>query len=183
MAATAGRLFGALIASACVTATLAGASPAAPKRCPMSSFVLRLGPYVSEATGQHTLALRLVNRSGSSCVLDGYPDVRLSDRLGLVPFVIRHGGDQMITSHRPMPVVVPPRRAAVVALNHYRCDRGGLRAATRVQMRFADRRQTGTASVTITDPYRTPDYCGAGDAGSILTVSPFESTLQAALGG
>jgi Domain of unknown function (DUF4232) len=151
--------------------------------CRMSQFALAFGPQISEATGQHTLALRLVNRGAKSCVVNGYPRVTSFDRAGLIPFAIRHGGDQMITAHGPARVLVRPDRAAFVLLNHYRCDRGGLRAATTVRLGLPGTKPAATASIKITDPYRRPNYCGKGDPGSTLTVSPFESTLRAALSG
>jgi Protein of unknown function (DUF4232) len=176
-------LIATLIPGAWVAGSSAIVSSQAPTTCRMSNFALRLGPWVSEATGQHTLALRLVSRSASSCVVKGYPSVRLSDRAGAIPFLIRHGGDQMITSRPPRRVLVRPGRSAFVLLNHYRCDRGGLRAATVVKIGLAAHPRGGTASLRITDPYRMPNYCGPGDPGSTLTVSPFEPTLRAALSG
>jgi Protein of unknown function (DUF4232) len=176
-------LVGALILGVSVDGSSAVAGSDAPTTCRLSALVLRLGPYVSEATGQHTLALRLVSRSASSCTVKGYPSVRLGDRAGPIPFLIRHGGDQMITSRPPTRVVVRPGRAAFVLLNHYRCDRGGLRGASVVKIGLAGHARSRTASLRITNPYRMPNYCGPGDPGSILTVSPFEPTLGAALKG
>ena len=37
------------------------------------------------------------------------------------------------------------------------------------------------ASIVVTDRYRQPNYCGKGDPGSVLTVSPLEPTLKEAL--
>jgi len=159
----------------------AGSKPLAP--CRLAAFALRLGPKVSEATGQHTDALRLVNRSGSSCSLDGYPSVRLSDGGGHVPFLIRDGGDQMITSHRPTSFVVRPGRSAWVLLNHYRCDQRDLRGATTVRIGVAGHKRAGAVSLRITDQDRVLSYCGPGDPGSIVAVSPFEPTFRAGFSG
>jgi hypothetical protein len=167
----------------CLTAAAAVAARATLAGCRMSQFAVALGPRISEATGQHTLALRLVNRTAAGCVLMGYPDVKTYDRVGSIPFLIRHGGDQMITSHRPEVVVVRSNRAVFVLLNHYRCDLGGLRGATRVSIGLPGAPRVETASVRITNPYRGLDYCGKGDPGSTLTVSPFEPTVRAALRG
>jgi len=160
---------------------VAGSAPLA--TCRMSQFALAFGPQISEETGQHTLALRLVNRGAKSCVVNGYPKVTSYDRAGPIPFAIRHGGDQMITSQGPARVVVRPDRAAFVLLNHYRCDLGGLRSATTVRIGLPRARRVAAASIKITDPYRRLDYCGKGDPGSTLTVSPFEPTLGAARSG
>jgi hypothetical protein len=160
---------------------VAGSAPLA--ACHMSQFVLTLGPEISEATGQHTVSLRLVNREAASCVVNGYPRVTSYDRAGPIPFAIRHGGDQMITSRAPARVIVRPGRAAFVLLNHYRCDLGGLRSATTVRIGLPGTQRIATAWIKITDPYKRLDYCGKGDPGSTLTVSPFEPTLRAALSG
>ncbi len=156
--------------------------------CPLSHFAVTPGPYVSEATGQHTLALRLENRGSVVCVLDGYPRVTLYDAAGVLPFVIRRGGDQMITSDLPKPVKITPNGRAFLVINKYRCDNGALRGTRRIEI-SSGRQASNRASITFSNPqtlpmpYRIPDYCGRGDPGSTLTVSPFVGTLRAALAG
>jgi hypothetical protein len=56
-----GGLAGALLLSVYLTAPVFAAKSASPTTCRISQFVLSLGPEISEATGQHTLALRLVS--------------------------------------------------------------------------------------------------------------------------
>jgi hypothetical protein len=107
----------------------------------------------------------------------------LYDHAGAIPFRIRNGGDQMITHDRPTRFVVRAGGNAWVVLNHYRCDLGDKRGATSVRMGPAVPAPGAATFVTITDPYRRLAYCGQGDPGSILAVSPFEPTLRAALGG
>ena len=158
-----------------------GAAGAAPAKCRLAHFALALGPEISEATGQHTLALRLINRGSLGCVLDGYPTVSLSDQRGAIPFSVHHGGDQMVTPRPPSRVLVRVGGGAFVVLNQYRCDRGGHRAAKRLRLGLPRTTAADTASISITDHYRQPNYCGKGDPGSILTVSPFEPTLRDAL--
>ena len=159
--------------------------------CRLSRFVVTLGPYVSEATGQHTLALRLENRGAVTCVLDGYPRLTLYDAGGPIPFAIRRGGDQMISSDPPQPVEVLPGGQALILMNKYRCDRGaapGSRGTRRIRI-SSGHPGSGSASIIFDDrqaipmPYRIPDYCGRGDPGSTLTVSPFVRTVRAAVGG
>ncbi len=159
------------------------AGSASSPACGMSVLTLGIGPEISEATGQNTLALRLVNRMATSCFLKGYLNVVAYDRRGMIPFTVRHGGDQMITPRRPTRVVVRRNRAAFVLLNHYRCDRGNLREATSLRIRLKGITDTESTSLKIAGPYRTLSYCGRGDPGSILTVSPFEPTIRAALRG
>jgi hypothetical protein len=184
-------LVGLFLAALWVAAAGSRAQPVAAP-CRLSQFAVSLGPYVSEATGQHTLALRLANRGSRTCVLDGYPRVMLYDAAGAIPFVIRHGGDQMISSRPPKPVVVRPGGRAFVVINKYRCDRGavpGTRGTRRIRISSGTRAAAGSASITFGDlhtipmPYRIPDYCGRGDPGSTLAVSPFVGTVRAALGG
>jgi Protein of unknown function (DUF4232) len=146
----------------------------------MSDFTLGIGPRISEATGQDTTALRLVNRKVATCFLRGYPNVTAYDRQGMIPFLVRHGGDQMITSRPPTRVVVRRNRAAFVLLNHYRCDLGDQRTPTSVRITLAGRTSTESASLKLTVANSRLRYCGKGDPGSILTVSPFEPTLRAA---
>jgi hypothetical protein len=161
---------------------------AAPAPCRLSQFAVSVGPYVSEATGQHTLALRLAYRGSRTCVFDGYPRVTVYDAAGAIPFVITHR-DQMISSRPPNPVVVRRGGRAFLVMNKYRCDRGPVAGtATRRISISSGTHPAGSASITfgglrtIPLPYRIPDYCGAGDPGSTLAVSPFVGTVRAALG-
>ena len=87
----------------------------------------------------------------------------------------------MISSRPPRRVLVRPHRAAFVVLNHYRCDRGNLRSAKVVAVARAGTSAAGSRSISITDPLRRSSYCGKGDPGSTLVVSPFVSSLEAAL--
>jgi hypothetical protein len=133
----------------------------------------------------------LENRGSVTCVLDGYPQVTLYDARRLIPFAVRRGGDQMISSKPPESVKVPAGGRAFVVINKYRCDRGaapGSRGTRRIRI-SSGAPGTGSASISFGDrpaipmPYRIPDYCGKGDPGSTLTVSPFVATVQAAIGG
>ena len=93
-----------------------------PPSCRILNLALALGPDISPATGQRPLSLRLVNRARSACLLSGYPSLKFRDRAGAIPFLIRRGGDQMVTSRPPARVLVRAGRAAFVVLNKYRCD-------------------------------------------------------------
>ena len=133
---------------------------------------------VGEATGQNTVVVRLVNHR-RSCLLHGYPTVRLRDTRGLIAFKIHRGGDQMVTSAPPKRLVVAPGHAAVVGLNNYRCDLGVKRTATDLFLAAPDAQRAGTW-LHLSLRHRLA-YCGVGDPGSVLTVSPFEPTIAAAL--
>lgn len=176
-------LFGCLSTGAAASSTAA----TRPVPCRLSKFAVSLGPYVSEATGQHTLALRLVNDGPTTCVVEGYPPVRLYDRAGAIPFLINHHGDQTISPRPPRPVVVHPGNPVFVVLNKYRCDALSLRSTRRIAIGPTSSRTPGVASIVFTHPstspfpYRIPDYCGKGDPGSIISVSPFVAKVEAAL--
>ena len=165
-----------------VHGSAAGSGTASPA-CRMSDLAVQIGPGISEKTGQNTLALRLVNRGAASCFVRGYPSVVAYDRQGAIPFVVRHGGDQMITRRLPTRVLIERNRAAVILLNHYRCDLGDVRTATRVTIGLASATRTPFSSVQLADADNRLRYCGPGDPGSTLTVSPFEPTIRAALRG
>jgi hypothetical protein len=160
-----------------------GVAGTATRACRMSDFTLGIGPRISEKTGQNTLALRLVNRRAATCFVRGYPNVKVYDRQGVIPFLVRHGGDQMLASRSPRRVVVQQNRAAFVLLNHYRCDLRDLRTATSVRIRLAGMTSTEFASLKLAVANSRLRYCGKGDPGSILTVSPFEPTIKAAMRG
>ncbi|MFL5918734.1 MAG: N-acetylmuramoyl-L-alanine amidase [Gaiellaceae bacterium] len=153
----------------------AGAEAYAPMTrttCKLAHFTLSVGFQVSPATGQHPLTLQLRN-DGPRCGVDGYPNVVLRDRHGAIPFAITHRGDQMVAARAPTRFVVDHGRSAFVMLNNYRCDLGTKRAATVVQV--------GGASLRLRDPLSRPNYCGPGDPGSTIAVSPFVRRLRDAL--
>ena len=146
--------------------------------CRIQQFAVTIGPRISEATGQHTLALRLTNH-GSSCTLFGIPVLWFEDVHGRIPFQIRTGGDQMITPTTALPVQVRTDGSAWVVINHYRCDLGDKGAASTIRIGLTAA-YTDTAHVAVPNPYEHVAYCGKGDPGSTITVAPFEPTLAAA---
>jgi Protein of unknown function (DUF4232) len=148
--------------------------------CRIQQFSVSLGRRISEATGQHTLALRLTNH-GSGCTIYGTPVIWFEDARGRIPFTVRTGTDQMIAAKYALPVQVLTDRSAWVVLNHYRCDVGVKRAADIIRIGLQDAPYPKTLTVHLRDPYSMVDYCGKGDPGSTVTVAPFEPTLTAAL--
>lgn len=189
MARTA-TLTSALLASLLLMAASSGARSALGPECRMSQFAVAIGPYVSEATQQRTLALRLVYRGDRTCVLNGYPRLTLYDARGVIPFAIRHGGDQMISSRRPRPVVARRNRAVFVVMNKSQCVHGvtaSTRGTAKIEIRAAAGSTAQAASISFrsktASPWRIPAYCGKGDPSSVLTVSPFVPTVRAALYG
>jgi hypothetical protein len=147
--------------------------------CRIQQFSVSIGRRISEATGQHTLALRLTNH-GSECTVYGTPAIWFEDARGRIPFTVRTGTDQMIAARYALPVRVPTDRSAWVVFNHYRCDVGVKRAANIIRIGLQDAVYTKTITVHLANPYSLVDYCGKGDPGSTITVAPFEPTLTAA---
>jgi len=153
--------------------------PAAGARTTCDAAQLRLsaGPDISPATGQNPEAIRLTN-TGPRCVLDGYPAVRFTDPSGsAIRFRLSQSGDQMVTAHGAHRVVVPHGGAAWVVLNKYRCDLGNHARVGEIELGLAGAGRIGTVG---------PDsagwaYCGPGDPGSTVHISPFEPRLLAAL--
>jgi hypothetical protein len=147
--------------------------------CRIQQFTVSFGRRISEATGQHTLALRLTNH-GSGCTLYGVPAMWFDDAQGRIPFEVRRGTDQMIAAPYALPVQVRRRGSAWVVINHYRCDLGPKRAANVIRIGLQDAAYPDTITVKVSNPYSMVDYCGKGDPGSTITVAPFEPTLLAA---
>jgi hypothetical protein len=134
---------------------------------------------MSEPTGQHSLSLKLTSTSGSRCVLRGYPIIALYDRDGsALPFVYTHAGDQVVTAQPPTQVNLAPGATAYVTINKYRCD-------------GADREVASVVSLAAPGgprPLRRPlrgypilAYCGPGDPGSRVAVSPVAGSFQETL--
>lgn len=133
---------------------------------------------MSEATGQHTLDVSLTNTSASTCVLEGYPVVKLVDGRGRVlDFRYSHGGDQMTTGAKPSAIYLPPQGQAWARMNKYRCDIAASDFAYEVVLGLP--RHGGQLSMTK-PRYPIFDYCQ--EAASVnVTVSPFEP-LEVLLG-
>jgi len=148
-------------------------------RCSPAQLRLGWGGRFSEPTGQHTLELTLTNTSRSGCYLFGYPGISLVDGSGRVlPLRYSRAGDQVVTSRPPGRVDLAPSDTAHVTVNKYRCDAGDLMEATVVRLIPPD--ATSWLQLTITDNVPM-DYCGPGDPGSTVYVSPVGATAGATL--
>jgi hypothetical protein len=107
----------------------------------------------------------------------GYPKVALLDSANQpLPLVIEDSGDQEVTSARPSRVDISPGSVAYVTVNKYRCDTGIVGQATSVRLTPPANTQYLQMSILENVPM---DYCGPGDPGSILHVSPVASTYLA----
>jgi hypothetical protein len=111
-------------------------------------------------------------------VLDGYPVVRFIDPGGaFIPLRLAQSGDPMVTTDRAHRVVVPHGGAAWVVLNKYRCDLDNHARVGKIQVRLAGAGRIG--ALPAADAGWA--YCGPGDPGSTVHISPFEPRLRAAL--
>jgi hypothetical protein len=113
----------------------------------------------------------LTNIGTAPCVLDGYPTVTYLDAQGdTVPFTFQHG-DQEVTSEPPESVVIKPGHAGYVLVNKYRCDLGDDGEATVLDLTPPGQAQ----SLQLSSSY---PFCGPGDPGSVVSVSPIEPDLD-----
>jgi len=127
----------------------------------------------SEPTGQHTVQLVISNTSASGCYLFGYPQVAFIDRAGhAIPFQYQTTGDQVVTSAPPGHVDLAPHGHAYVTVNKYRCDLGDVTQTSGV--RLTPPGETASLDVAITGM----PYCGLGDPGSVVHVSPVAATAS-----
>ena len=161
-------------------AAFARATPSASSPCRSSDLDLETGPPVSEPTGQHTVSLALTNRSPQACSLFGYPQVMLLDSSGqALPFEYRHQGDQVVTSAAPKQIDLAPGAVAYVTLNKYRCDLGDQAVVSSLQLLLPGDRTA--LDLSLPSGSGVFGFCGAGDPGSIVSISPLEATFGATL--
>jgi hypothetical protein len=152
-----------------------------PTPCRPSQLRIANGAELSPATGQNPLSIVLTNRSARPCVIYGYPAIAFVDAHGKrLPFRVSNSGDQMVTSRPPVAVRVLPRRSAFFVLNKYRCDRGNLKVAKKLRVALPGVHTSARLPLAI-PTYPVIAYCGRNDPGSVVTVSPIEPTLAAAL--
>ncbi len=122
-------------------------------------------------TGQNPVLLTVTNVGSRPCVLDGYPTVTFFDAQGhVVPFTFQHG-DQEVTSQPPQSVVIMPGHEGVMLVNKYRCDLPTVSDAAVMDVVPPGQTQT----LRVSSPY---PFCGPGDPGSVVAVSPIEPDLQ-----
>jgi hypothetical protein len=139
---------------------------------------MSIGPFVSEATGQHTLQIQLVNH-GSACSLKGYPTIELLDPRGrALAFTYSHKGDQMIPEASPKRVNLTTGKSAYFELNKYRCDIQAIDGAASIRVALPGSR----AATTVVFPKgtRSIDYCHEAPSLTVA-VSPIRAGRGLAL--
>ena len=146
-------------------------------RCTSSQLTVGWGGRISEPTGQHTLSLTLTNSSRAGCHLFGYPGISFVDPGGRVlPLRYVWGGDQVVTSSKPVMVDLPAGGTAYVLVNKYRCDTTDVMQGAAVRVIPPDERTFLQVSIMDNVPM---DYCGPGDPGSVVYVAPVEPSFDA----
>jgi len=140
------------------------------------SVNLRNGPF-SEPTGQNSSTVIITNTSSSGCYLFGYPVIAIFDSARRVlPFRYQTSGDQVVTSAAPRHVDLSARSLAYVTVNKYRCDLGDLMQA--IVLRLTPPGLTSSFDVSLAGNVAM-DYCGPGDPGSTVHISPVEPSFLA----
>jgi hypothetical protein len=145
-------------------------------RCQPSELRMDIGPPVSPETGEHPLLLTLTNEGPGACYLDGYPGITLYDaKTALLPLSYQRHGYQTI-GPAPRRVDIAPGSAAFVMVSKYRCDSRDLDTAVSLHLIPPD----DTTSMAVSIQGQTDlSYCGPGDPGSELDISPVEPTAAA----
>ncbi len=146
--------------------------------CTTAQLTLAPGAQVSEPTGQASILLVLTNHSSSPCFMVGYPGIGLYDGgNNLLPMSYERHGDQVVTDDTPTRVDLGPGISAFVTVNKYRCDLGDKQVAALLRLIPPDR--TGSLTLSLSGIARDMSYCGQGDPGSVLSISPVEATVAA----
>lgn len=146
--------------------------------CRAADLRLAVGGRFSEPTGQHSLSLTLTNQSQVACYLLGYPGVSLLDGANRpLPFDYKQSGDQVVTSQTPRRIDLASAGVAYVTINKYRCDLGDKGSAQALQLNLPE--DSSALAVTLVDS--SLGYCGPGDPGTTVSISPFEPTLSETL--
>lgn len=149
------------------------------KGCATSALSLHQGPRVVPHTMQLPLMLEIVNDGHSACTLAGYPRIALLSSRGRVyPFTYRDAGDVEVTGHRPSTVTLRPGGHAFVLINKSPCIATVQGQLVR-QVRLMPPGSTGALALRSLGGVLL-DYCGTGDPGHRVDVSPIVASVSAA---
>jgi hypothetical protein len=146
------------------------ASAGASKPCTSEALAVRSAEPLSPPTGRSPLALGFVNGGPASCSVDGYPDLTLLDADdNVLPFEQHHGGGMVVGAATPSRIDVPPGGTVYVVIDKYRCDLAAIADVETIHLGLPD---DGGMITVPSDDHRYA-FCGAGDPGSTIDVSPF----------
>ena len=143
--------------------------------CDGTALSLEVVDAEGYGTGQTAVLMTLRNSGPTACTLKGYPRLTALDDAGAVlPFTIHNGGSQSVTNQQPETVMIRPGDSAFVTLGKYRCDVGEKALVQEVKV-ILPHAATPIVLDLTTLGHRLA-YCGPGDPGSELAVSPVEPT-------
>jgi hypothetical protein len=142
------------------------------------ALTLKVGGTVVPKTMELPLLLELVNHGSATCTLDGYPRVQLRSASGtLYGYSYRDSGDVEVTAHKPAVVTVSPGHGAWVLLNKTPCI-GNVDGRLVHKVWLMAPGTGGYLRLTLGNVVFF-DYCGAGDPGHTIEVSPVEPSAAA----
>jgi len=176
------RAVGVGVVAACCALALgvgvAGAGAGAASVCAAGGLALEQGGRVVPKTMELPLLLELVNRGRVACTLEGYPRVQLRSSSGaLYAFSYRDGGDAEVTGSRPAVVTLRAGGGAWVLLNKTPCI-GNVDGRLARQVWLMAPRTTAFLRLRLANVVFF-DYCGPGDPGHTVDISPLEPTAAA----
>ena len=129
----------------------------------------------SAGTGQSAWLITLLNSGPTACMLRGYPRLTALGADGKVlPFRIHYGGSAAVTNEQSVAVTIRPGGKAFVTFGKYRCDVGEKALVQEVTVILPD--AATSVSLDLGALNTCLAYCGPGDPGSELAVSPVEPT-------
>ncbi|NMM32500.1 MAG: DUF4232 domain-containing protein [Phycicoccus sp.] len=143
--------------------------------CDGAALSLEVADAEGGGTGQTAVLMTVRNPGPTACMLKGYPRLTALDASGTVlPFTIHYGGSQSVTNQQPEAVTIGPGGSAFVTFGKYRCDVGDKAQVQEVKVILPN-----TSAPTVLDLTALSHdfaFCGPGDPGSELAVSPVEPT-------
>lgn len=129
-------------------------------------------------TGEMPDLFKLTNRSAASCVVQGYPGIRLTHHGSSLAFVYQRGGGY-VTKHKPKRVTLASGGHSYFLVAKYRCDVGNLRTTTAIHIALPG--SGGHLTLRLNQGQTGFDYCKPmpGNPGNRVDVSPVEATAKA----
>jgi hypothetical protein len=143
--------------------------------CDGTALSLEVADAEGGGTGQSAVLITVRNSGPTVCSLRGYPRLAGLNADGKeLPFKIHYGGSQSVTNHQPEAVMIRPGGSAFVSFGKYRCDIGDKAQVQEVKVILPN--AAAPTALDLTTLSHRLAYCGPGDPGSELAVSPVEPT-------
>jgi len=143
--------------------------------CPPDQIEAENGPEISPMTGERAMSIALVNSGPGTCMLDGYPRVRMVTSAGRTLDFSQITQSQYIGKTVPYRVLLGVGAIAYVEIAKYRCDLGDFEEASSVQLTLP-----GAGERTALTVPGGLSYCKGGptDPGNVIAITPIESILN-----